>query len=93
MLDAHLDPYLGCLQSFQYAKPSLVYDIQELFHVVIEDFTVSYTLTLEPESLEQDGRRRFPQPQERVTLRIELTRKLRKKTSHTRTQHSKVTTI
>ena len=37
--------YLGCLHSIQYAKLSLVCDIQEIFRVLIEDFTISYSLT------------------------------------------------
>lgn len=93
VLGAHLDPYLGYLHSIQYSKPSLVCDIQEMFRVLIEDFTISHALTLEPESFEQHGKRSFLKPKEKSRLIIELTRLLRKKISYNRRQHSKSTTI
>ena len=33
----HLDPYLGYLHSIQFAKPSLVCDIQEIFRGLIDE--------------------------------------------------------
>ena len=93
VLGAHLDPYLGYLHSIQYSKPSLVCDIQEMFRVLIEDFMISYALTLEPESFEQYGKRIFLKSQEKLSLIIELTKLLQKKISYNRKQHSKSTTI
>jgi CRISPR/Cas system-associated endonuclease Cas1 len=43
---AHLDPYLGYLHSIQFAKPSLVCDIQEVFRGLIDEFLIGYSQKL-----------------------------------------------
>jgi len=37
---AKLEPYLGFLHSVQFGKPSLVYDFQELYRYLINDFLI-----------------------------------------------------
>ena len=60
VLYAHLDPYLGFLHSIQFAKPSMVCDLQELFRSLIQEFLIHYVRKLDPEtSFEQKGKRTF----------------------------------
>lgn len=56
---AHLDPYLGYLHSIQFAKPSLVCDIQEIFRGMIDEFLIEYSQKLTEESFERKGERMF----------------------------------
>ena len=43
IIKAKLEPYLGFLHSFQYGKPSLVCDFEELYRYLIDDFVVQYS--------------------------------------------------
>ena len=90
---AHLDPYLGYLHSIQFAKPSLVCDIQEIFRTLIEDFLGTYHQNLEPESFEQKGKRIFLKPDEKLKLILALNRLFKKKVPYKRRNFSKTTTI
>lgn len=56
---AHLDPYLGYLHSIQFAKPSLVCDIQEIFRSLIDEFLIGYSQKLSKESFERNNGRMF----------------------------------
>lgn len=42
LMNAKLEPYLGFLHSIQFGKPSLVYDFQELYGHLIDDFLIRY---------------------------------------------------
>jgi CRISPR-associated protein Cas1 len=48
LIKAKLEPYLGFLHSAQYGKPSLVCDMQELYHCLIDDFIIQYSQELKP---------------------------------------------
>lgn len=93
VLGAHLDPYLGYLHSIQFAKPSLVCDIQEVFRALIEDFLVTYHQKLEPESFEQKGKRMLLNPNEKLKLILEVNRIFKRKVPYKRRNYSKTTTI
>lgn len=54
---AHLDSYLGYLHSIQFAKPSLVCDIQEIFRGVIDEFLIGYCQRLSERSFERNNGR------------------------------------
>ena len=56
---AHLDPYLGYLHSIQFAKPSLVCDIQEIFRGLIDKFLIEYSQKLNANDLENKNGRMF----------------------------------
>jgi CRISPR-associated protein Cas1 len=56
---AHLDPYLGYLHSIQFAKPSLVCDIQEIFRGLIDEFLIGYSQKLKEDDFEKKGERMF----------------------------------
>jgi len=56
---AHLDPYLGYLHSIQFAKPSLVCDIQEIFRGLIDEFLISYSQKLSEDNFEDKNGRMF----------------------------------
>jgi CRISPR-associated protein Cas1 len=56
---AHLDPYLGYLHSIQFAKPSLVCDIQEVFRGLIDEFLVEYSQKLNEDDFENKNGRMF----------------------------------
>jgi len=93
VLGAHLDPYLGYLHSIQFAKPSLVCDIQEIFRTLIEDFLITYHQNLEPESFEQKGKRYFLKPDEKLKLILDVNRLFKKKVPYKRRNYSKTTMI
>lgn len=93
VLEAHLDPYLGYLHSIQYAKPSLVCDIQEIFRTVIEDFLVAYHQNLTPESFEQKGQRTFLKSNEKLKLILEINHFFKKRTPYKRRNYSSKTRI
>ena len=92
VLEAHLDPYLGYLHSIQFAKPSLVCDVQEIFRALIENFLVTYHQKLEPGSFEQKGKRSFLKTEE-LRLIIEIKCLLKRRISYTRRKYSKKATI
>jgi CRISPR-associated protein Cas1 len=54
---AHLDPYLGYLHSIQFAKPSLVCDIQEIFRSLIDEFLINYSQKLSEDDFENKNGR------------------------------------
>jgi CRISPR-associated protein Cas1 len=56
---AHLDPYLGYLHSIQFAKPSLVCDIQEIFRGMIDEFLINYSQKLSEYDFEDKNGRMF----------------------------------
>lgn len=93
VLNAHLDPYLGYLHSIQFAKPSLVCDIQELFRTLIEDFLVSYHQKIDPDSFEKHGERTFLKRDEKLKLILEINRLFRRKIPYNRRNYSKRTLI
>jgi CRISPR/Cas system-associated endonuclease Cas1 len=47
-LTTYLEPYLGFLYSVQYGKPSLLYDLQELYRHLMDDFVIDYSQGLSP---------------------------------------------
>lgn len=65
---AHLDPYLGYLHSIQFAKPSLVCDIQEIFRGLIDEFLIGYSQKLTEENFEHRGERMFLKRKESYKL-------------------------
>jgi len=93
VLAAHLDPYLGYLHSIQFAKPSLVCDVQEIFRALIEDFLVTYHQNLEPESFTQKEKRIFLKSKEKLRLILEINRLFKKRILNKRRNYSKKTTI
>jgi hypothetical protein len=50
-----LDPYLGYLHSIQFAKPSLVCGIQEVFRGLIDEFLIGYSQKLKGDDFEDKG--------------------------------------
>ena len=93
VLEAHLDPYLGCLHSVQFSKPSLVCDLQELFRASIENFLVEYHQNIVPESFEQRGKRFFLKKEEKLKLILELNNLFQKKIPYNRRNYSKTVKI
>jgi CRISPR-associated protein Cas1 len=65
---AHLDPYLGYLHSIQFAKPSLVCDIQEIFRSLIDEFLINYSQKLSEDSFENKNGRMFLKQKEAYKL-------------------------
>jgi CRISPR-associated protein Cas1 len=65
---AHLDPYLGYLHSVQFAKPSLVCDIQEIFRGLIDEFLIDYSQKLKEDDFEDKGGRMFLKREESYRL-------------------------
>lgn len=51
--------YLGYLHSIQFAKPSLVCDIQEIFRGLIDEFLIVYAQKLNEDDFERKGDRMF----------------------------------
>lgn len=81
---AHLDPYLGYLHSIQFAKPSLVYDVQEIFRGLIDDFLIDYSQKLTEESFERKGERVFLKQKESYKLIREINGLFDKRIKHQR---------
>jgi CRISPR/Cas system-associated endonuclease Cas1 len=61
-------PYLGFLHSVQYGKPSLVFDLQELYRHLMDDFTIQFcqglkeshfTVKSESTSRKRKGKREY----------------------------------
>ncbi len=90
---AHLDPYLGYLHSTQFAKPSLVCDLQEPFRYLVEDFLVGYHQNLAPESFEDTGRRVFVRPKEKLRLILGLNRLFEKRAPYKRRNYGRTASI
>ncbi len=65
---AHLDPYLGYLHSIQFAKPSLVCDIQEIFRSLIDELLVDYSQKLSKDDFERKNGRMFVKRKESYKL-------------------------
>ena len=65
---AHLDPYLGYLHSIQFAKPSLVCDIQEIFRGFIDEFLIGYSKKLSEDDFEDKNGRMFLKRKESYKL-------------------------
>ena len=59
VMSAHLDPYMGYLHSVQFAKPSLVCDIQEVFRGLIAEFLIEYGQNLHENDYENKNGRIF----------------------------------
>jgi len=76
--------YLGYLHSIQFAKPSLVCDIQEIFRALIEDFLITYHQYLEPESFEQRGQRIYLKPREKLNMILAINKLFNRRINHTR---------
>lgn len=94
---AHLDPYLGYLHSIQFAKPSLVCDIQEIFRSLIDEFLINYSQRLTKESFEHRGERMFLKQKESYKLIKTINQQLfDKRIEHQRIKkygkHSKIRT-
>ena len=93
---AHLDPYLGYLHSIQFAKSSLVCDIQEIFRGLIDDFLISYSQRLTEQRFEQKGERMFLNRKESYKLIKAINGLFDKRVEHQRIKkygkHSKVRT-
>jgi CRISPR-associated protein Cas1 len=67
-MHANLDPYLGYLHSIQFAKPSLVCDIQEIFRGLVDEFLVSYAQNLSEDDFEDKNGRMFLKQKESYKL-------------------------
>jgi len=75
VLLSHLDPYLGWLHGNQYLKPSLIYDLIELFRYNVDEFLVSYILKLDPkDSFEMEGKKPYLTSLEMKNYIIELSK-------------------
>ena len=71
MMYAHLDPYLGYLHSIQFAKPSLVCAIQEIFRELIDEFLINYGQKLSENDFEnRNGRIFLHEPFDTLFLHI-----------------------
>ncbi len=94
---AHLDPYLGYLHSIQFAKPSLVCDIQEIFRGLIDEFLIDYGQRLNENSFENKGERMFLKQKESYKMIKVINGLFDKRIKHQRIKkygkHSKVRTV
>jgi CRISPR-associated protein Cas1 len=81
---AHLDPYLGYLHSIQFAKPSLVCDIQEIFRGLIDEFLIGYSQRLSEESFERKGERVFLKQKESYKMIKAINELFNKRIEHQR---------
>ena len=70
-----------------------VWEIQEIFRTLIEDFLVTYHQNLEPESFEQKGKRTFLKPKQKLKLILQINHLFKKKIPYVRRNYSKLTTI
>lgn len=93
---AHLDPYLGYLHSIQFAKPSLVCDIQEIFRSLIDEFLIRYAQKLSENDFENKNGRMFLKQEESYKLIKAVNRLFDKRIKHQRIkkygEHSKIRT-
>ena len=83
LVKAKLEPYLGFLHSNQMGKLSLVYDFQELYRYLIDDFLIGYCRRInkrdfvtksEVASRRKRGKREYLSDSETKTLLDELNR-------------------
>jgi len=81
---AHLDPYLGYLHSIQFAKPSLVCDIQEIFRGLIDEFLIDYGQRLNENSFENKGERMFLKQKESYKMIKAINKLFDKRIKHQR---------
>ncbi len=81
---AHLDPYLGYLHSIQFAKPSLVCDIQEIFRGMIDEFLVNYSQRLNENNFEKKGERIFLKQKESYKMIKAINELFEKRIEHQR---------
>ena len=93
---AHLDPYLGYLHSIQFAKPSLVCDIQEIFRGLIDEFLIAYAQKLNEGDFERKGDRMFLKQKESYRLIKAINELFDRRIKHQRIkkygEHSKIRT-
>ena len=93
---AHLDPYLGYLHSIQFAKPSLVCDIQEIFRGMIDEFLIGYSQNLSEDDFEDKNGRMFLKRKESYKMIKAINELFDKRIKHQRIkkygEHSKIRT-
>ena len=93
---AHLDPYLGYLHSIQFAKPSLVCDIQEIFRGLIDEFLIEYAKKLSEDDFEDKNGRTFLKRKESYRMIKAINELFDKRIKHQRIkkygEHSKIRT-
>ncbi len=46
LIRAKLEPYLGFLHGMQKGEPSLMFDFQDLYHYLVDDFVIEYCQTI-----------------------------------------------
>ena len=94
---AHLDPYLGYLHSVQFAKPSLVCDIQEIFRGLIDELLVDYTQRLSEGSFKRKGEKVFLKQMESYRMIKAINELFDKRIQHQRIkkygEHLKIRTV
>ena len=93
---APLDPYMGYLHSIQFAKPSLVCDIQEVFRGLIDEFLIEYGQKLNENDFEREGERMFLKRKESYKMIKAINKLFDSRIKHQRInkygKHSKIRT-
>jgi CRISPR-associated protein Cas1 len=84
VMNAHLDPYLGYLHSIQFAKPSLVCDLQEIFRSLIDESLIDYSQKLSMDDFEKKNGRVFLKQKESYKLIKEINKLFDKRIKHQR---------
>jgi CRISPR-associated protein Cas1 len=83
VIRAKLESYLGFLHSVEYGKPSLVYNLQELYRYLVDDFVIGFsqeiksndfTMKSESVSRRRKGRREYLNDAETRRMVKELAR-------------------
>ncbi|MDI6819694.1 MAG: CRISPR-associated endonuclease Cas1 [Candidatus Hodarchaeaceae archaeon] len=84
------------MHSIQFAKPSLVCDIQEIFRGMIDKFLIGYAQKLNQDSFERKGERMFLKRKESYKLIKAINKLLDRRIEHQRIkkygEHSKIRT-
>lgn len=75
---------MGYLHSIQFAKPSLVCDIQEIFRGLIDEFLINYSQKLTDGSFERKGERMFLKQKESYKMIKAINRLFDKRIQHQR---------
>jgi CRISPR-associated protein Cas1 len=102
LIKAKLEPYLGFLHSNQMGKMSLVYDIQEIYRYLIDDFLIQYcqricqkdfSIKTESASHGKKGKREYPSDSETTKLLDELNRFFEEKVKIKRIRNGEYQTL
>ncbi len=82
VIGAHLDPYFGYIHRVAPYQLSLVYDIQDLFRGVIDEFLIDYAQKLNPSNFEIKGDRMFLKEKQSYLMIKELDKVFEKRIKH-----------